>query len=340
MRPEDITAYVELVHIYYTCQDYEEGLKQIQQLESAGGKITEESDNQWAMLQFLAGECYMGLGEFDLAADSYKKAIRLNPEEGNYYTRCAIALARAGDEEGAEVFLEDALQKGISDAALYLTKAEIMLSEKKYGEAEELIYKVLDMTQDGDISYHAYLTAARIYEEGRNELVDASEKERELLETAIESLDSSYALSLSEKLADVYYELAGQEEDQDKSTEYYKKALSYFNSIFQNGYRNLHVLQNIAIINQTLENYEEAEAALLDMIEIYPEDYRGYMYLTLLYTEIQNKMSIENRDYSIIFEYYDKAENLYQRSLNNGEGVDTNMQILGSMIEDLKKLAD
>lgn len=340
MRPEDITAYVELVHIYYTCQDYEEGLKQIQQLVSAGEKITEESDSQWAMLQFLAGECYMGLGEFNLAADSYKKAIRLKPEEGNYYTRCAIALARAGDEEGAEVFLEDALQKGISDAALYLTKAEIMLSEKKYGEAEELIYKVLDMTQDGDIRYHAYLTAARIYEEGRNELADASEKERELLETAIESLDSSYALSLSEKLADVYYELAGQEENQDKSTEYYKKALSYFNSIFQNGYRNLHVLQNIAIINQTLENYEEAEAALLDMLEIYPEDYRGYMYLTLLYTEIQNKMSIENRDYSIIFEYYDKAENLYQRSLNNGEGVDTNMQILGGMIEDLKKLAD
>lgn len=340
MRPEDITAYVELVHIYYMCQDYEEGLKQIQQLMSAEEKITEESDSQWAMLQFLAGECYMGLEEFDLAADSYQKAIRRKPEEGSYYTRCAIALARAGEKESAEIFLEDALQKGISDAALYLTKAEIVLSEKKYGEAEELIHKVLDMTQDGDICYHAYLTAARIYEEGGNEISDASEKERELLETAIESLDSSYALSLSEKLADVYYELAGQEENQDKSTEYYKKALSYFNSIFQNGYRNLHVLQNIAIINQTLENYEEAEAALLDMLEIYPEDYRGYMYLTLLYTEIQNKMSIENRDYSIIFEYYDKAENLYQRSLNNGEGVDTNMQILGGMIEDLKKLAD
>ena len=96
----------------------------------------------------------------------------------------------------------------------------------------------------------------------------------------------------------------------------------------------------MAVINQTLGNYEEAEAALLDMAEIYPEDYRGYMYLTLLYTEIQNKMSIEKRDYSIIFEYYDKAESLYQKRLDNGEGVDANMQILGSMIEDMKKLAD
>jgi len=339
MRPEELTAYVELVHIYYTCQEYEEGIKQIQQLEQSQGKITGENGAQWAMLYFFAGECYMGLEEFKPAAESYKKAIILEPEEGNYYTRCAIALARGGDKESAEAFLEDALQKGISDAALYLIKAELMLSEKKYEEAEALIYKVFEMTQDSDINYHAYLTAAQIYEEGGSEIADASEKEKELLEAAIERLDSSYALSLSEKLADVYYELAGQTENKDRSEEYYEKALFYFNSIFQNGYRNLHILQNIAVINQTLENYEEAEAALLDMIEIYPEDYRGYMYLTLLYTEIQNKISIENRDYSIIFEYYNKAESLYQMGLNNGEGVDTNMQILGSMIDDLKKLA-
>ena len=72
------------------------------------------------------------------------------------------------------------------------------------------------------------------------------------------------------------------------------------------------------------------------MIDIYPEDYRSYMYLTLLYAEIQNKISIEKRDYSIIAEYYDKADDLYQRNLNNGGSVD--MQILGNLVEDLKKL--
>ena len=99
-------------------------------------------------------------------------------------------------------------------------------------------------------------------------------------------------------------------------------------------------MQNMAVINQTLGNYEEAEEVLLDMIDIYPEDYRGYMYLTLLYTEIQNRISIEKRDYSAIFEYYDRAEKLYQREVNSGAVMDANMQILDSLIADLRKLED
>ena len=338
MRPEDLTAYIELVNIYYMWQRYAEGIANVQKIRIDTKNLTEETADLWATLQFLAGECYMGLEEFNLAADSYKKAIEFQPGEGVYYTRCAIALARDNDSAGAEKFLEDALQKGISDAEVYLTKAEIVLSGKKYEEAEALICKVLDMTEDSDICYHAYLTGVQIYEDGRNKIEDALDKERKLLETAVSRLDSSYELSLSEKLADVYFELAGQEENEDRAADYYEKALLRFEGILQNGYRNFHVLQNIAVINQTLEQYEEAEAALLEMIDIYPEDYRSYMYLTLLYAEIQNKISIEKRDYSIIAEYYDKADDLYQRNLNNGGSVDTNMQILGNLVEDLKKL--
>lgn len=340
MRPEDLTAYVELVHIYYMWQKYEEGISTVEQLGTNIGELTDETGPQWAMLQFLAGECYMELGEFTLAADCYQNAIRYQPTTGEYYTRCAIALARAGSPKEAEAFLEEALQKNISDAALSLTKAEILLSEAKYEEAETLIYKVLETTRDSDLSYHAYLTAVSIYENGADVLDNVLVKEKELLETAVERLGSGYALSLSEKLGDVCYELAGQEKNTAQATEYYEKALSCFQDIYQKGYHNLHVMQNMAIINQTLENYEEAEAVLLDMVSIYPEDYKGYMYLTLLYTEIQNKISIEKRDYSTIFAYYDKAETLYQRALNSGESVDTNMQILEGMIGDLRELAN
>lgn len=338
MRPGELTAYVELVHIYYMWQKYDEGIATVKQIEDDSPEITDETGVQWANLQFLAGECYMELKEFALAADCYKNAIMYQPAAGEYYTRCAIALARAGSKEEAEAFLEDALQKEISDAALSLTKAEIMLSEGKYEEAETLIYEVLETTQDSDLSYHAYLTAASIYENGANVIDNALEKEKELLETAVERLGSSYVSSLSEKLGDVYYELADQENNASQAAEYYKKALACFQDIYDKGYQNLHVMQNMAVINQTLENYEEAEAVLLDMIGIYPNDYNGYMYLTRLYTEIQNKMPIEKRDYSAIFEYYDKAETLYQRALTNGESVDANMQILEGMIGDLREL--
>ncbi|MCM1121371.1 MAG: protein kinase [Eubacterium sp.] len=340
MRPEDLAAYVELVHIYYVWQKYEEGIERVEQLEVDTGGLTEETGAQWAALQFLSGECYMELGAFASAADCYQNAIAFQPEMGEYYTRCAIALARAGSPEEAETFLEEALQRGINDAVLYLTKAEIMLSEGQYTEAETLIYQALEMAQDSDISYHAYLTAAKLYEDGAEEIDNAAEKEKELLEAAVRDLENSYALSLSEKLGDVYYELARQERDVAQAKTYYENALVCFTDIFQSGYQNFHVMQNMAVINQMLEDYEEAEKILLDMIEIYPENYRGYMYLALLYTEIQNKISIEKRDYSAIFTYYDKAETLYQRELNNGEGIDVNMQILGNMIEDFRKLSD
>lgn len=339
MRPDDLAAYIELGNIYYLWQYYGEGVSMIQQLK-VEETLTEERKAQWATLQFLAGECYMGLEEFSLAAQSYKKAIGFQPTEGSYYTRCAIALAREGDQEGAEQFLEDALQKGISDAAIYLTKAEITMSGKKYAEAEELVQKAIEMSKDGDISYHAYLTGVQIYEDCGAEIADALEKERTLLEEAVRRLDANYRLSLLEKLADVYYGMAKQEKDERRSDEYYEAALQYFDEIYQNGYKNIHVLQNIAAINQTLGDYEEAETVFFAMIDLYPEDYRGYMYLTQLYAEIQNGIALEKRDYNAVFEQYEQAERLYRREVDRGGSVDSNMQMLGNLIEDIKKMAN
>ena len=340
MRPKDLDAYIEMANIYYMWKHYEEGIAIVQGIDMSGKPSDETAANQWSILQFLAGECYMGMEEFSKAADSYKKAIEYQPEEGNYYTRCAIALARDDDKLGAEKFLEDALQKGTSEDTIYLTQAEILLSENNYKEAEDLIYKVLDITKSSDVAYHAYLTGAQIYDDGAEVIDDAFDLKRELLETAIKELDESYTLNISEQLADIYYEMANEEKDLEVAEEYYEKALVYFDDIFNSGYKNLHVLQNIASINQTLKNYEEAEKALLELVELYPEDYTGYMQLALLYSEIQDKIPAADRDYSVVLEKYDRAEILYQRHLNNGGNVDTKMQMLGNMAEDMKLLVN
>lgn len=340
LLPDNLDAYLEMVNIYYAGQKYEEGLDvingiDVQQMESNG-----ETGRNLGLLFFLAGECYVGMEDFENAVASYQKAIHYQPEEGNYYTRCAIALARCGRTQDSQLFLESAVEKGISDAAVYLTQAEIMLSEKKYSEAEELVYEVLDMTDETDISYHAFLTGVQIYEEGASVIDNSLELKRSLLERAINELESSYTLSLSEQLANVYHEMAGNESDMAKANEYYEKALQYFEDIYDNGYNNSHVLQNMANINQMIGDYEAAEKALLDMINLYPEDYSGYMYLTLLYIEIQDQISFESRDYTAVMENYEKANSLYQIHVNNGGSIDMNLEMLGNRIEDIRQLTD
>lgn len=337
MRPEEIAAYTELMNVNYMQQRYAEGIAVAVQGGLHGTEVTEDNKEQLAKVHFLEGECYVGLEEYNLAVESYRKAMVLQPEQGEYYTRCAIALAYEGNHQEASKFLENAFQKGITDASVYLTKGEIALSQKKYEEAEEMMKTVLEMTEESDLLYHAYLMGIHIYEENGAGKAETLDKKRELLEDAVNTLESSYLLSISEELANVYYELAREEKDEKREEDYYNKALANFDDIIKAGYKNIHILQNTALINQALGNYGEAEGILFEMIEAYPEEYRGYMYITLLYSEIQNAISIEKRDYSAIFDYYDKAESKYQNQLKSGGTIDTQMQILKNMIEDLKE---
>lgn len=336
MRPEDLNAYIEMVNIYYLQQLYAQGAGVVEKIPFDYEETEEAKRRQYATLWFLAGECYAGLQEYNLAAESYQKAIQFLPEEGEYYSRCAISLAYEGDKKAAEQFLEDAIQKGISDASVYLTKAEIALSGKKYEEAEQLIFKVLELAEDEGLKYHTYLAAEHLYKEGSQKIDDALEKRLEILEEASKELGNSYTLSISEKLANTCYELAAKTQDEKEKKSYYERALGYFKNINESGYKNIYILQNIAIINQMLGRYLEAESVLMGMLESYPEDYSGYMYLTLLYSEIQDSLPLEERDYELVDEYYKKATEAYTRQIKNGGKEDIKMQTLDSMMKDLQ----
>ena len=75
------------------------------------------------------------------------------------------------------------------------------------------------------------------------------------------------------------------------------------------------------------------EPSLFQMIEKYPEDYRGYKRLAYLEADKQQEKSNENRSYLKMKEYYEKADLLYKISKSEG---DTEMQMLENMIKDLK----
>jgi tetratricopeptide (TPR) repeat protein len=67
-------------------------------LRAASAAATARPDS--ALLRLNLGTCFESLGELDLAAESYRKAVALAPTYGSAYRHLAAVLTRAGDVAG------------------------------------------------------------------------------------------------------------------------------------------------------------------------------------------------------------------------------------------------
>ena len=136
-------------------------------------------------------------------------------------------------------------------------------------------------------------------------------------------------MELSERLADAYVR-KGESEESGQS-EYYKKALERFESLYENGYAARQMMENIAILREQTGDYEGAGNMLFEMTGQYPEDYRGYKRLAFLEADIQQTKDNADRDYQLFAEYYHKARQLYE-----GQETDQEMEMLAVMLKDLE----
>ena len=91
---------------------------------------------------------------------------------------------------------------------------------------------------------------------------------------------------------------------------------------------------NLAVVYEIAGKYQEAERQLLDMREGYPDDYRIYMRLALLYCSMEAEKAEEERDYSLVKENYDLAAQYYEKTAQSGVS-DENMQDLEEIINQL-----
>lgn len=92
---------------------------------------------------------------------------------------------------------------------------------------------------------------------------------------------------------------------------------------------------NMASIQQALGNYEESEHYLLELHDLYPQDYRPEMQLAYLYIDWQSTLPAEQRDYQEALTYYNVSQEKYQQALANGQE-DQNMVVLSNLINQLQ----
>ena len=328
LNPAWVAAYEKEVLRLYSIGDYEEAVRYGRDvIKNPAYCIGNENDEKLlGNIYYVTGNAYFEMEEYGNAIPFFEEAIRLNHDNSRYFSDYAVTLAKTGNVESAEQALGLAVSLGLGQDSIYMVQAEIAFAQ---GEDEEAVRHLMDslrITKDHDLRRRAVILCALAYQRLGGAWLD---DEISLLEGAENTFGSEVSMHISEMLGNAYARKA--KEIGEQNSGYYGKALEKFEKLYRQGYATCQMMENIAILNQQMDHFDQAYEILNQMIEKYPDDYRGYKRLAFLEADRQQKKTNEYRDYQGMKSWYEKAKERYR-----GEG-DTEMQMLDTMIGELQK---
>ena len=316
MDGESIEAYVRAAAVLYRLGRYGECIDLLSGLSFVydGEAMTQkEFDYAQAELGYLLGSCCFQEERYDEAVQNLELAVWFDPEEPLYYRDLAIAQAMKGNLEEAQRTYETMKAMPGADAQdVLLVEGELCYAGGEYEEALEPLLQ-LTRSRDAALSGRSYLLAAQC-------LRHLGELDREiaLLEEAGAALDVSASAAHTQLLAEAYLQRGAAE----SSAQDFERAYALCSSLMERGAAALSVRLNAGLALQYLGRTGEALSVVQSAVADYPNDYRGYARLALLYLDPQVS------DYGKAEEAYEQAQTLYR-----GAGVqDSEMAYLESLM--------
>lgn len=270
------------------------------------------NDGSQDSVYYLLGDCYSQLENYEKAAEYYHLAIEENTENGNYYRDCAIMEAYCGNVDKAQELLTTAKTKGIDNIAVNYVEGEIEYSSGDYVTAQNTFQECIDNSQDSYIQMRSYIMEAKCIDKQDNS-TNGKMKKMELLKKAQQQLPKENNIGVLEELAQTYSDLG----NDTGETTYYQNAISVFKQIQSQGMGDYNTSYNISVLYQNIGDYDDAEKELTQILNSYGEDYKTYKSLAFLEVARQSEIANEKRDYSKFKEYYEKADELYQKQLSS-----------------------
>lgn len=322
--------YDELVRIAQT-DDYDTVI-------TRGINLLNNEKYDWAMkrqqekkadILYMVANCYFEQEDYKNASDFYEEAVEYNQENPEYFRDYAIALARQENTEEAQEILDEAVELGLEEDHIYLVQAEISAGKQDYGTALENFQKAVDTTENAYLRTRAYLLASRVYRsmgDARGEL--------ETLREAREGVDEGQEKAITRALGAACMRAYNQETDQEEKLSLLEEALNCYLSLVNGSQPVFQDRMNLAVLYEIAGNYQESERQLLTMKELYPDDYRVYMRLALLYCSVEGQKPEDQRNYGLVEENYALAQQYYQKALNSGASDET-MQDLEDIMNQL-----
>lgn len=129
--------------------------------------------------------------------------------------------------------------------------------------------------------------------------------------------------------ATLVFLLAGRTYGMDPKVNQEIDAFGLFREIADSGFMTFRLYENMAILYENMQDFEEAEHVLEKMVSDYPNSYVPYKRLAFLEADIQQNKASKDRDYSKMKEYYELCRKLYDNS------EDTEMQVLEKLMDDV-----
>ena len=244
------------------------------------------------------------LGNAEQGRTYLTKAIELNPDNAEAYQQNAIVIAREKDLDEAERLLEKAIHAGLSDDGIAYTRAEIAFAKEDYDEAKTYFLEAKDTTDDPYTKMRAYLKLVEI-----GKLTEASFDERlGILSEAEANVEAQYRPLMDEQMAQLYIDRFGESGDEEDAN----AAIAILQKLADDGFATFQTYENMVLVLQSEHKIDEECEVLDEMLDMYGDDYRIYMYYAYAEVLRQETLVNEKRSYKAFLKYYEKASALYE----------------------------
>ena len=323
-----IDAYVEEVYLLYLSGDYDACVSLGETyINTLPFQVEAEADKeQLGNLYYIVGNAYYEKQEYANAATLLEQALAYHAGNGNYYRDYAITLAKMGQADRAQSALDSGIALGLGQDSVYMAQGEIAHVRGQYETAVEYLKQTIVSAEDMQMKKRAVLLCADVYQAIGGTAVD---EEIALLEEYGAQFTENGALVVTERLAQAYTRKA--QVDETQAQDCYEKALALFGSIYEEGYVTYQLQENIAIVYENLQRFDEAEEMLLSMAESYPNRYEVYKRLAYLEADRQQTKENADRAYQQMLVYYEQALKLY-----SGKEQDMEMEMLEVMMQEIR----
>lgn len=321
-----VEAYEEEVYLLFLSGAYEKCISSgITYINTLPFLLESEEDKElFGNIYYIVGNAYFEYEDYSNARVFFEDALEYNQRNGLYYRDYAITLAKLGQVEKAQKQLEKGINLGIAKDSIYMAQGEIAHIKGQGEEAIEYFRQTIAISSDMQMVRRAVLFCAETYK-----AMGRVDEEIALLEQYLVQFEGNGNIVMLEELADAYVRKARTDETQADTC--YQKALNLFQLICDKGHITYQIQENMAVLYEYMDSFDEAEALLQQMAGNYPQRYEIYKRLAYLEADRQQVKENEERDYGQMQRYYEQAKERYP-----SKEQDLEMDMLDQMMQDLQ----